>query len=757
MIKKSELFAQAEISQLTPAEESTPVTTKEKPSVELPEIQNLSQMKKKLKPGMRYEILSHWKPERVGEIREITSVSTVGFVTQNIDETGERNGKHIHADFADFLKAKNWNFEDGVYTQLRNNGYQVFSFRLIDPADTLEKVAQKPEKEAAFRQAMLEANQENLRNCDENELMEKLAFRITGFGLDRISYRLFEKEYIDKYMPLNRSYGLGDITDERLHELARDFQNGTDIRAELAKEIFPDGTFVILEDNSIPAHTVHMRIHFEKNESGELSAYVEDEKNSDKEPAYKRNFTFESLGSTILKVAEKSFHEDEAWAKKEGYSSISAWRDFDSILPKNPKYYAAHFVEHEEEKTLTPEKNTPEATPATPQTYTYYSTQRPLMPGTFPKKQAAQDIVNFDEKKYCEEIGREAWGYVTYNEPLSAQEQENYELVSEKEEQEIEPKVSDLPFKVGDEITYAGHGNNEEQEWTVKNIEADRITLTRETGNIVMPIESVNTFLSEVVEYVNSHTGVENLEQVDTVERTTANKSPVNDVQEKAVEQLHSDEGIKAIDFMAAMGVNVVNMDEPEKVVANILPTITCEWSESGAFEDGRTYSIAEFDRRMREADETFVAGRNAAIAHYGSEKAWDDAELYGDKNDYKPFIGYRKVKFTLTMPNGDTYTERQDVGDNIGGVIDFLKQYAKYQENDVLPILEEVIRAENPEYYAAHFVEHEEEKTLTPEKNTPEATPATPQTYTYYSTQRPLMLGTFPKKTSCTEYCQFR
>ncbi|MCC8110319.1 MAG: hypothetical protein LIO74_01395 [Ruminococcus sp.] len=61
-------------------------------------------------------------------------------------------------------------------------------------------------------------------------------------------------------------------------------------------------------------------------------------------------------------------------------------------------------MEHEEEKMLTPEKNTPEATPTTPQTYTYYSTQRPLMPGTFPKKQAAQDIVNFDEKNIARKL-----------------------------------------------------------------------------------------------------------------------------------------------------------------------------------------------------------------------------------------------------------------------------------------------------------------------------------------------------------------
>ena len=50
------------------------------------------------------------------------------------------------------------------------------------------------------------------------------------------------------------------------------------------------------------------------------------------------------------------------------------------------------------------------------------------------------------------------------------------------------------------------------------NEERGRIMLTRDTGNIVMPVESIETFLSEVVNYVNRHAGIEDLEQVDTAE-----------------------------------------------------------------------------------------------------------------------------------------------------------------------------------------------------------------------------------------------
>ena len=36
-------------------------------------------------------------------------------------------------------------------------------------------------------------------------------------------------------------------------------------------------------------------------------------------------------------------------------------------------------------------------------------------------------------------------------------------------------------------------------------------------------------------------------------------------------------------------------------------PTITCDWSEHSAFEDGKTYSVADFDRIMKSADDEWV------------------------------------------------------------------------------------------------------------------------------------------------------
>lgn len=76
----------------------------------------------------------------------------------------------------------------------------------------------------------------------------------------------------------------------------------------------------------------------------------------------------------------------------------------------------------------------------------------------------------------------------------------------------IPTKSSDLPFKVGDNIEFQG------KEWHIDSINEDRgrIMLSRDTGNVIMPQEGLETFLSEVVESANRHAGIENLEQSDT-------------------------------------------------------------------------------------------------------------------------------------------------------------------------------------------------------------------------------------------------
>lgn len=118
------------------------------------------------------------------------------------------------------------------------------------------------------------------------------------------------------------------------------------------------------------------------------------------------------------------------------------------------------------------------------------------------------------------------------------------------------------------------------------------------------------------------------------------------------------------------------------------LPVIKCEWSEHSAFEEGKIYKVSEFDSLMKQLDDEWSANRAAEIEKYGSpQNAIDNDGVYQ---------GYAKTKFTIDLGNGQTYTERQDIGDGIGGVIDFLKQYPQYK--NVVSVLETTIEIEKNE-----------------------------------------------------------
>ena len=58
----------------------------------------------------------------------------------------------------------------------------------------------------------------------------------------------------------------------------------------------------------------------------------------------------------------------------------------------------------------------------------YYSTQRPVVPGSYPSGNRVESIVNFEKKTFCEEIGREAWGYIDFAQPLPESEAQKWEL-----------------------------------------------------------------------------------------------------------------------------------------------------------------------------------------------------------------------------------------------------------------------------------------------------------------------------------------
>lgn len=61
--------------------------------------------------------------------------------------------------------------------------------------------------------------------------------------------------------------------------------------------------------------------------------------------------------------------------------------------------------------------------------YRYYSTQRPISPGTYPNgENKPVSIENFNERQVVENGQLQAWGYLEYDKPLSQKELKDYEL-----------------------------------------------------------------------------------------------------------------------------------------------------------------------------------------------------------------------------------------------------------------------------------------------------------------------------------------
>lgn len=61
----------------------------------------------------------------------------------------------------------------------------------------------------------------------------------------------------------------------------------------------------------------------------------------------------------------------------------------------------------------------------------YYATERPIGPGALPEGYEPTGVCNFGGKTYVKEIGREAYGYVDYDNAIPEQEAKAYELIPE--------------------------------------------------------------------------------------------------------------------------------------------------------------------------------------------------------------------------------------------------------------------------------------------------------------------------------------
>jgi hypothetical protein len=101
--------------------------------------------------------------------------------------------------------------------------------------------------------------------------------------------------------------------------------------------------------------------------------------------------------------------------------------------------------------------------------YRYYSTQRPVDIGTYPRNGGEPArIVNFDKREWVENATFKAWGYLAYDVPLNANQISNYELRAASDNPD---NVRVSPYQLAAQLEVIG-------KWEVAKGLSDRARIT---------------------------------------------------------------------------------------------------------------------------------------------------------------------------------------------------------------------------------------------------------------------------------------
>lgn len=93
-------------------------------------VKNLSQLKKALVLGARFDIVEHFnKPEWTGQKRVVKTVQTNGIYSAIAGEPDSplSNSNYGKGIWLAFDKASNWTFDNGIATYVNNMGRACFS------------------------------------------------------------------------------------------------------------------------------------------------------------------------------------------------------------------------------------------------------------------------------------------------------------------------------------------------------------------------------------------------------------------------------------------------------------------------------------------------------------------------------------------------------------------------------------------------------------------------------------------------------
>lgn len=143
----------------------------------------------------------------------------------------------------------------------------------------------------------------------------------------------------------------------------------------------------------------------------------------------------------------------------------------------------------------------------------------------------------------------------------------------------------------------------------------------------------------------------------------------------------------------------------------DISPVVKCEWSEAEAFEDGKYYTLKEYDDMMRTTDHEFCTTREQIKARYDTEESF-----YNTTNsEERKYTGYEKNKYTVDFGDGRTVTERQDIGDDEGGIMEHFKNISSLNVyvNEMRAAIEKDAEYDNFQEMVQEVYQYEQENSI--------------------------------------------
>ncbi len=329
----------------------------------------------------------------------------------------------------------------------------------------------------------------------------------------------------------------------------------------------------------------------------------------------------------------------------------------------------------------------------------YYSTQRPVGPGTYPKVHGNEpvNIVNFDDREFQTDINRAAWGYLEFERSLTDKQVDDYELVkgpviAKPFVEAVERGVRELTgehilsdgteLREGDIVEYTRPGtllsasskhmgviewNESYDAYVIRFDDLAMRFLSQETHNIVK-LGSIYTKPENKMAVRLQFDDDKNI--VAYVEEATVD-CPSDHIQlgefELAGAALnfcaHVDNLLKTDEEYRQRQIVALNekvIESLEDQIASLKPTVYCEWSEHNDIEDDTVYPFVEFNALMKRLDDETVKIK----------------EEYRARGDY---YRYFKTKFEIRFPDGFEYCGRQDIGDGDGSLLDHVRTQAAH------------------------------------------------------------------------------